>query len=129
MLVSETAKIEKARRADELQKKTEDELKQIPFYSFTKTDDSLSQEDEDKNWGEMSSMRGDVWTYIKELLAEAIEGEKGRAKGHLRNLPLTSPYEVIIKLFDYGWFGDKESDYALEMAELYMRHPRPSTRP
>jgi hypothetical protein len=77
---------------------------------------------QEKNWGEISAGWSDVWEWTKKLRVEAIEGSTGRAKGHLRTLNMSSPVEVIVKLFNYGWFGDEASDLAIEMAEIYLSH-------
>ena len=74
------------------------------------------------NWGEVSAGWVDVWDWIKSLRDEAIEVSKGRAKGHLRELDLRSPVDVILKLYNYGYFEDRASDLALEMAAIYLKH-------
>lgn len=74
------------------------------------------------NWAEIAAGWSEVWQWIKDLRLEAIDHEKGRAKGYLKQLDLRSPNEVILKLYNYGWFGDHASDLALEMAAIYMQH-------
>jgi hypothetical protein len=84
--------------------------------------DELSKDDDAQAWGEISTMWSDVWSWIKDFLDEAIEGEKGRKKEGLQTLDLRSHNDVIVTLFNYGWFGDEASDLALEMSGLYLRH-------
>ena len=81
------------------------------------------QAEYEKNWGELQEMWTDVWSWTRETLDYAKEHDRrGVVLGRLRNVALTSPVDVIVMLFNYGWYGDKSSDLALDMADMFNRH-------
>ncbi|MGE0698257.1 MAG: hypothetical protein AB7O57_04105 [Hyphomicrobiaceae bacterium] len=115
--VTQTKLDEKVKSADEAQ------LAAVKVSEAESVEESSNDSREAEiNWAEISAGWAEVWEWIKELRIEAIQDEKGRAKGHLRELDLRSPRDVIIKLYNYGWFNDRASNLALEMAAIYMQH-------
>ena len=84
--------------------------------------DDMAVDDQDVAWGEIDGMWKDVWDSIKFLRKHAIDHESGRRLSELRKLDLRSQNNVIVTLYNYGWFEDRPSDIALEMLAIYLRH-------
>ena len=131
-IVSADQQAQKARRAEQAQHRSAEAVQNAQQASNDEPDDDFVAGEEDVAWGELSAMWTDVWNWIKDLRDDAVNGETGRKLTELRKLDLRSPTDVIVKLYNYGWFEDRASDLALDMAATYLRHRSravPVTRP
>jgi hypothetical protein len=73
-----------------------------------------------QNWGELITLWGYVWEWVKSELDFAIENDKRSVVlGRLRGLDLRSPREVIEALLRYGYLYEQEAALAIQMVGIF----------